>query len=258
METPVASSYQLGYVVISYLIAVLGSMVALSSATRIRQRDGSIHIGNTIAGGIALGGIGVWSMHFIGMMALRLDVASSYSMVETGISLVAAIVAVSLALGFVAKAPERLGRLAFAGFLLGMGVVVMHYLGMYGMKINGYIKWDYTIIGISAVIAVVAATAALWLAFNTAGMVLRTAAAAVMGIAVCAMHYTGMQAAEFICTTPDRGVAPRGFGYLHLTDLPNVVAFGAMTFAALIVVYLVYQETSDDVEENMPRALKAR
>ncbi len=256
METPVVSSYHLGYVLMSYLIAVLGSVIALSSATRIRQPNGSIHLGNTIAGGVALGGIGVWSMHFIGMLALRLDVASSYSLVETAISLVAAIIAVSLALGFVAKAPHRLGRLAVAGFLLGMGVVVMHYLGMYGMKINGYIRWDYGIIAISAVIAVVAATAALWLAFNTAGMLMRTAAGLVMGVAVCAMHYTGMQAAEFVCTTAERGVAPRGFLYLHLTDLPSVVAFGAMTFAALIVVYLVYQESSDD-EEFQP-ALKTR
>ncbi|HEY0823931.1 MAG TPA: MHYT domain-containing protein [Ramlibacter sp.] len=256
METPVASSYQLGYVLMSYLIAVLGSVIALSSATRIRQANGTIHLGNTIAAGVALGGIGVWSMHFIGMLALRLDVASSYAMVETAISLVAAIVAVALALAFVAKAPERLGRLLFAGFLLGMGVVVMHYLGMYGMKINGYIRWDYGIIAASAGIAVLAATAALWLAFNTVGMLMRVAAGLVMGIAVCAMHYTGMQAAEFICTTPDRGVAPRGFGYLHITDLPAVVAFGAMTFAALIVVYLVYQETSE--AEELEPVLKAR
>jgi NO-binding membrane sensor protein with MHYT domain len=261
METPVTTSYQLGYVVLSYAISVLGGFIALTSAMRIRQRNGRIHVGNTIAAGLALGGIGVWSMHFIGMLALRLDVGSSYSMVETGISLVAAIVGSALALGFVAKAPRQPARLLFAGVLLGAGVVVMHYLGMYGMKINGYIRWDYTVVAISAVIAVVAATAALWLAFNTRGIGLRTAAGLLMGVAVCAMHYTGMGAAEFVCTTTQRGASPRGFGFLHPSDLPTVVAFGAMGIAALIVVYLLYQEGTDfddTFEPSLNPALKPR
>ena len=257
METPVTTSYHLGYVALSYAISVLGGFVALTSAVRIRQRDGSIHLGNTIAAGLALGGIGVWSMHFIGMLALRLDVGSAYSTVETVVSLVAAIVGSALALGFVAKAPDRVGRLVFAGVLLGLGVVVMHYLGMYGMKINGYIRWDNTIIGASVAIAIVVATVALWLAFNTRGLVLRTAAGLLMGVAVSAMHYTGMQAAEFICTTTERGASPKGFGYLHPSDLPNVVAFGAITVAALIVIYLLFQESSD-VEGDLRPALRTR
>src|SRR5690349_11273684 len=100
MNTPVAASYQLAYVAISYAIAVLGAFVALNAAGRIRQADGSLHAGNTLAAGLALGGIGVWSMHFIGMLALQLGAASSYSMVETLVSLVAAVVATALALGF--------------------------------------------------------------------------------------------------------------------------------------------------------------
>jgi NO-binding membrane sensor protein with MHYT domain len=246
MNTAVTTSYQLGYVGISYAISVLGAFVALTAASRIRQSDGSLHLGNTVAAGLALGGIGVWSMHFIGMLALRLSVASSYSMVETIVSLVAAIAATSLALGFVAKAPRQLPRLFMAGFLLGMGVVVMHYLGMWAVKIGGYIRWDFGVIALSAVIAVAAATAALWLAFNTRGVALRGAAALVMGVAVCAMHYTGMRAAEFICTVSNPGVAPRGFGYVNATDLPNVVAFGALVMAALIAVYQVFQESTDD------------
>src|SRR6478736_2196694 len=178
--SPVVSSYQWGYVALSYAFAVLGSLVALTAATRIRTADGGIRVGSTIAAGLALGGIGVWSMHFIGMLALQLDVASSYGIAETLVSLVAAVVASALALGFVAKAPESLGRLLCAGFLLGMGVVAMHYLGMNGMKIGGYIRWDFGLVAVSAVIAVIAATAALWLAFNTGGKGWRVAAAAIM------------------------------------------------------------------------------
>lgn len=247
-QTAVLTTYQWGYVALSYAFAVLGSLVALAAATRIRQRDGSISLLNTVAAGLALGGIGVWSMHFIGMVALQLDVGSSYAVAETVASLVAAVVASSLALGFVARNPGQRGRLLVAGFLLGMGVVVMHYLGMHGMRIGGFIRWDMGLVALSALIAVAAATAALWLAFHTRGHVLRVAAALVMGIAVCAMHYTGMSAADFICTTADRGAAPKGPGLVSLSFLPTLVAFGAMVIAALIVVHQLYQALRDEAE----------
>ncbi|MEJ8837411.1 MHYT domain-containing protein [Ramlibacter sp. AN1133] len=243
MNTPVATSYQPLYVAISYAISVLGAFVALNSAARIRQADGSISVGNTIAAGLALGGIGVWSMHFIGILALKLDVASSYAMAETLVSLFAAVAATALALGFVAQAPERLGRLLGAGFVLGMGVVLMHYLGMWGMKIAGYVRWDMAVVALSAAIAVVAATAALWLAFNTRGVVMRFAAALVMGVAVCAMHYTGMHAAEFICTS-DPTVAPDRFGYVGEASLPFVVGLVAVVVAGLIAAYHTWQDSA--------------
>jgi NO-binding membrane sensor protein with MHYT domain len=249
IQTPVATSYQLVYVAISFMISVLGAFVALTAATRIRQPDGRVHAGNTVAAGLALGGIGVWSMHFIGMLALKLAVATSYSMIETAVSLVAAVVATALALAFVARAPERFGRIAGAGTLLGIGVVVMHYLGMWGMKIGGFVVWDFGIVALSVLIAVVAATAAMWLAFNTRGAGLRAAAALVMGIAVCAMHYTGMHAAEFICTATDPTLAPTGFGYVGAASLPFVVAFGAVLMAGVIAVYHTYQDSAEYDEE---------
>src|SRR5205085_326243 len=110
--------------------------------------------------------------------------------------LVAAVAGSALALGFVARDPHNLGRIGAAGVVLGMGVVVMHYLGMFGMKIPGFIQWDYGVVAISALIAVLAATAALWLAFHMHSRTTRVLAALVMGVAVCAMHYTGMHAAE--------------------------------------------------------------
>jgi NO-binding membrane sensor protein with MHYT domain len=246
--TPVASSYQSGFVALSYCISVLGGFVALTAAQRIRRGDGDVSAINSLAAGLALGGIGVWSMHFIGMVALKLQAASSYSLWETLVSLVAAVAGSALALAYVAKAPERLARIAGAGFVLGLGVVVMHYLGMYGLKIAGYIRWDYGIIAASVVIAVLAATAALWLAFNTTGAPARIGAALVMGVAVCSMHYTGMAAAEFICTS-DPTIAPHGLFYLSPAQLPAVVAFVALTTAALIVVHQVYQESIDDTDE---------
>jgi len=129
MNPVVQTSYQLSFIAISFGISVLGAFVALNAATRIRNLNGQLSWLNTACAGIALGGIGVWSMHFIGMLALKMDMATSYGMTETLISLVAAIVATSLALAFVSKAPDRLGRIAGAGFLLGgLSVLVGGFL----------------------------------------------------------------------------------------------------------------------------------
>jgi NO-binding membrane sensor protein with MHYT domain len=256
MNPVVSSQYQLAYVVLSFAISVLGSFVALTAATRMRQRNGRISLLNTASAGLALGGIGVWAMHFIGMVALKLDLATGYSMTETLVSLLAAVGAAALALHFVAARPDHLPRLLVAGFLLGMGVVVMHYLGMFGMRFGGFIRWDFLVVALSALIAVVAATAALWLAFNTRSIGLRAMAAVLMGVAVCSMHYTGMHAAEFVCTTANRVVPPSGFGVVVAMDLPSLVATVALSIAALIAIDQFFQGA--DTNRRLARVAPAR
>ncbi|MFC5497631.1 MHYT domain-containing protein [Caenimonas terrae] len=127
MNSVVTAGLDTTYVGLSFLIAVIGSFIALSAARRIVRPDGSIHGANVVAAGAALGGIGVWSMHFVGILALRADLAIGYSMTETLVSLLAAVAATSLALYFVAG-NTTLTRVVTAGTILGLGVCVMHYL----------------------------------------------------------------------------------------------------------------------------------
>lgn len=241
MDPVVTSEYRLHLVAVSFALAFIGSLIALMVTRRIRQKDGSVKPAAVLTAGVALGGIGVWSMHFVGMVALKLDVASSYGIVESAVSLVAAIACTSAALLIVSKAPKDLSRILGGGLLLGTGVVGMHYLGMYGMKIGGYITWDTKIIALSALIAVVASTAALWLAFNTRNFGSRIGASLVMATAVCAMHYTGMGAAEFICTTPNRFATVQGLGLVSSLGLGSVVAACAFAMATLISLDLYVQ-----------------
>jgi NO-binding membrane sensor protein with MHYT domain len=243
MNSIVTTSYNTSFIALSYAIAVIGSFVALTAAGRIRHANGRMSRVNLISAGLALGGIGVWSMHFIGMLALNIDMGSGYAMVETLVSLVAAVAVTSMALVFVAQNPKSLLRVAGAGTVLGFGVGFMHYLGMYGMRFGGYIAWSYETVALSLLIAVVAATAALWLAFNTRTLALRVLAAAVMGLAVCAMHYTGMDAAEFICTTANRGALPQGFGVISSFQLPTLVAIVSLGMAAVISLDQLIQRT---------------
>lgn len=220
MNILVTPTYQIPLVVLSYALAVIGSLIALAAARRIVAPDGRVSGYNAMVSGLALGGVGVWSMHFIGMLATKLNMGVSYSAFESVLSLVAAIASTGFALSYVARAPKHLGRLLGAGTLLGIGVAVMHYLGMYGMRFGGFIEWSWSVVGLSVAIAVIAATTALWLAFNTHSWLARIFAALVMGAAVCAMHYTGMAAANFICTTATPRAIPDGFGVFSALELP--------------------------------------
>lgn len=241
MDTTVTSEYQAHLVAMSFALAFIGSFIALMITRRIRKPDGRVHWFAALTAGVALGGIGVWAMHFMGMVALDLNVASSYGILETAVSLAAAVACTSIALVIVSKRPENLLRIVGGGLLLGAGVVGMHYLGMFGMKIGGYIIWDINTVVISAVIAVVAATAALWLAFNTRHVGARVGAALVMACAVCAMHYTGMGAAEFVCTTPNRLAAVQGSWLVSSIGLGPMVAVCAFAMATLISLDLCMQ-----------------
>jgi NO-binding membrane sensor protein with MHYT domain len=241
MNPNVTTAFDPLLVALSFAFAVIGSFVALTAAGRVNQRGGRQSLSNILTVGVALGGIGVWSMHFIGMLALDMDVGSSYSMVDTFVSLLVVIVATSWTVSFAAKSPDNLPRLVTAGVLLGMSVVVMHYLGMFGLKINGYIRWDYGVVVLSIVIAVVAATAALWLAFNSPTLNRRVAAALAMGVAVCAMHYTGMYAAEFVCTTENRNAIPQGASYISSFRLPMLVIAITLMMTAVLSVDQLFQ-----------------
>lgn len=121
----VETSYRTGLVALSCAIAVLGAFVGLTAAQRIRGRHGISGL-TLLATGTALGGIGVGSMHFTGMLALNLGMGPGYSMVETLISLVAAVAATSMALACVARRPESGLRVLGAGGVLGLGVAFMH------------------------------------------------------------------------------------------------------------------------------------
>lgn len=252
MNPSVTTEYRFVLVALSFALAFVGSLIALMITRHVRQRNGEVKMGAAITAGIALGGIGVWSMHFIGMLALKMDVSSGFGMIENAISLAAAITCTSAALIIVSKDPGNKTRVLGGGLLLGLGVAVMHYLGMYGMRIGGYITWDWTMIAISVLIAVVAGTVALWLAFNTADMTSRIAASTVMAAAVCAMHYTGMGAAEFICTTPNRFATVQGWDVIGSQGLGAMVGVGAFAMAVLISMdlYLQWLQRSTRVNRN--------
>lgn len=187
---------------ISFVVAFIASFIALDSAgkaTISNQRESAFW---RLSGGATLG-MGIWSMHFIGMLAMKMTMPISYHLPLTAFSFVIALVSATLAIT-IAISGKTLStkRLAVATSVLSSGVVTMHYVGMAAIIEHAAIAWNSALILLSVVIAVVASGAGLWLAFhlrqNTRrALVHRLIAALVMALAIASMHYTGMGAATF-------------------------------------------------------------
>jgi NO-binding membrane sensor protein with MHYT domain len=237
------ASYSLPLVALSFAVSMIGSYTALSVAGAARRGDRKVNRFDILMAGLALGGIAIWATHFIGMAAWSVDLRVGYQLLTTLVSLAAAVLVSTLALGYVAAGPLSAGRLLLAGSVAGVGVAAMHYLGMASMTFGGFFDWNLPLVGLSLGIAVVAATAALWLAFNTQRRSHRLFASAIMAGAVCAMHYTGMAAASVVCTARDR-LLP--FDLLRPVDMPMVVLAVSLGVVAVITLDQLLQRVLVD------------
>ncbi|SDD99814.1 diguanylate cyclase/phosphodiesterase [Cupriavidus sp. YR651] len=210
----ISPSYDALLVLFSLLVAILASYTALDMAGRIATARGR-HAHVWLAGGAVAMGLGIWSMHFVGMLAFRLPIPLGYDPAITAWSLLIAIVASAFALRLVCQENLPRRRLALGALVLGAAVASMHYTGMAALRMQPSIHYVPWLFVLSIVIAVVASGAALWIAFRLRRNMprihqLRMGAAVVMGGAIAAMHYTGMAAAEFplgsVCGAAGRGM----------------------------------------------------
>jgi len=188
--------FQMGLLtpVLSYVMAVLGCGLGLAVAARARASTQPVRRAQfLVVAALAIGGTGIWLMHFIAMLGF--DVPESQVRYDVPVTIGSALLAI-LVVGvglFVAGYGETTGgRLLLGGLCMGLGVAVMHYTGMAAVHVNGSIDHVPALVAASVVIAVVAATVALWFTVVVNGKLAISAAALVMGVAVVGMHYTGM------------------------------------------------------------------
>ena len=195
-------SYNLWLVALSYLVAVVASYTALELARRVAHARGAAR-GWLAAGAISMG-IGIWTMHFIGMLAFSLPMAFQYDVGITLLSLLVGIAAAAFAISVASRKSNSIAQILLSGLVLGAGIAAMHYTGMAAMEMDATIVYDLKIVALSVLIAVAAACAALWIMFTLIEnrsrylLMLKFGAALVMGIAICGMHYTGMVAADYL------------------------------------------------------------
>jgi PAS domain S-box-containing protein len=201
---PIAGTYIWYLVALSYLIAVLASYVALDITEQIRTSGITTFskYGWLVVGAFSMG-LGIWTMHFIGMLAFVMQMPMQYDPFITILSMIVAVIASGFAFFLIKNDEVKIIPLAIGGIFLGLGIVSMHYIGMSAM-LGVHIQYIPIYFILSIIIAIAASEAALWLMIKSSSIrenyyhrFMKIGAALIMGFAICGMHYTGMYAAIF-------------------------------------------------------------
>jgi len=234
MET-VQGTYNIGLVIVSCIISVLASYSALNLAGRIHLANGRLRV-FWLAGGAVSMGIGIWSMHFVGMLALQLPMQMTYNIPLVILSMVVPIFVSFIALWTVTRKNLTRRALWTGGLLLASGVVDMHYTGMAAMAMR--ITYNPWLVGLSVVIAITASLAALALMRELrqegSRLLYKWASALIMGAAIAGMHYTGMAAARF--HIHEHSVSSLSSDQVDMDSLALIIALSSI----LLIGFTIY------------------
>jgi PAS domain S-box-containing protein len=230
--TPLAGFYDYRLVALSIFIAISASYTALDLGGRVTAARGRIRSA-WLAGGAAAMGLGIWSMHFTGMLAFNLPVPVFYDWPSVLLSLLAAILASAVALYVVSRKNMGRAQALTGSVFMGLGIAGMHYIGMDAMRLSAVCHYRPPSVVLSALIAGVASLVAIQLTFDyredfRETTLAKVISAAVMGAAIFLMHYTGMWSASFIPSTV-------------LRDMTHAVSVSSLGLSGIVIGTLVVQ-----------------
>lgn len=216
---PIAVAHDPWLVALSIAVAMQGAYVGLALAGRVAGARGVRRRGLVLGAATALA-IGIWSMHFIGMLAARLPVPVDYLVAPTVFSLLVCVMVVGAAMLLAATELPRAVRLGVGGAGMGAGIASMHYIGMGALV--GAMTTAHAPGHVAAAVAVAmaASAAALWLCFEAHRQILWASAGA-MGLAISGMHYTAMAGMRLTAAPGAAGAAPSQF---HTSLSPDGLA----------------------------------
>lgn len=231
-------SYDDGMVVLSLLIAISASYVALDLAGRTAAAHGRMRWLWLTGGSLSMG-TGIWSMHYVGMLAFELPIPVRYHLPTVLLSLLAAVLASAVALLVLSRRRVSTVSQMLGSVIMGGGIAAMHYIGMAAMRMNGMHHYHQPVVALSIVIAIVASFAALFLSLRLRGELreltpLKIGAAIVMGLAIASMHYTGMAAVTF-----ETGQMPQSAGTVVSISALGIAVIVIVTFAILATAMLL-------------------
>lgn len=231
-------SYGLVTPLVAYVMACLGGALGLRCTARSLLVPSSRRPAWLALGSAAIGS-GIWTMHFVAMMGFSVEQAPiHYDRPMTFASLAVAIVMVGVGIFIVGYKGATGTALFTGGTITGLGIASMHYLGMAGMQFDGTLEYNTVLVACSVVIAMAAATAALWAAGQVRGFLWSVGASLVMGLAVTGMHYTGMASLSVHVHSPVGGVSVVGAGDSP-TGLAAPMLIGPLTFLLLAAVVVI-------------------
>jgi two-component system sensor histidine kinase/response regulator len=237
-DSPLVGSYDDVLVALSVVIAIMAAYAALELARRVTFARGWSRLSWLTGGAIAMG-FGIWSMHYMGMLAFRLPVPVQYDWPTVVLSLIAAIAASAVALVVVSRPKMGVKRALLGSVLMGGGIATMHYTGMEAMRMPAMCSYSTALVCLSVLLAIVISFVALWLTFHSrrdaaAWSWKKSTSAMVMGLAIPVMHYTGMAAVTF---TPSSVMHDDLSHAISVSSL-GVTAIGLVTFVVLGAVFL--------------------
>lgn len=242
--------------VAAYLMSFVGSFLGLLCMSRARASTGRSRASWLSLAALAIGGTGIWVMHFIAMLGFSVSgMPIRYNVPVTLLSCLTAVAVVAVGLfvlGFGGSGP---GVIVTGGAVMGIGVVSMHYSGMAAMTMPGDIGYRPGLVVLSVVIALVAATAALWFCVRVRGLPATAGAALIMGIAVTGMHYTGMAAMR---VTMDPAMpAPRGATASDFL-IPLIGGIAVVSITLLIIIAMAPSEDEIRADAEFQERIAAR
>lgn len=231
---PMAIRYIPSYVALSVLVAIFASYVALEFAVVVTQAKGRARALWLGCGAFAMG-MGIWSMHFVGMLAFEMPgMEMAYDVPLMLLSVAVAIGASWLALYVVSRDKVSTTSIVWGGCAMAFAIAGMHYTGMYSMRMEARIEWNYWLVALSVLIALGASYAALFVSLRLRHKKelswLQGISAVLMGAAIAGMHYTGMAAATFVHTVTG---GPNGGNLLATDSLAIAVITGTVLILAL-------------------------
>jgi two-component system, sensor histidine kinase and response regulator len=249
-DTLLVGSYDYRLVGLSVIIAICASYAALDLAGRVTAAHGRARA-IWLTGGAAAMGLGIWSMHYIGMLAYTLPIPVLYDWPTVLVSLLAAMAASGIALYVVSRPTMRHWHTVAGSIFMGSGIAAMHYVGMAAMRLTAMCSFNMTLVMCSVALAVVISYVALWLAFrareDSKGNFLRKIlSATVMGAAIPVMHYTGMAAATFSISGVSSGMGLGMSSNLsHAIGISSLGTLGITLVTMLVLVIAVLTSVVD-------------
>ncbi len=226
---------------LSYVMASIGAALGLRCTVRALAATGAVRRNWLLTAASAIG-TGIWTMHFVAMLGFEVTGTEiHYNVPLTILSLLVAMLVVGAGVFAVGYGKARGRALVLGGLTTGIGVASMHYLGMAALRLHGQVSYDPLLVGLSVVIAVVAATAALWAALNIKSPLAVAAASLVMGAAVSSMHYTGMTAVA-VSVSPSDAALPGATAMQFI--FPLAVGLGSYLF--ITAAFVALSPTADE------------
>lgn len=253
------ATYDQTLVMLSIVVAIGAAYAALELAGRVALTQGRLRLSWLLGGATAMG-IGIWSMHFIGMMAFQMPMPMHYDFGTTALSMLIAIIASGVALFISSRHTLGVAPLLAGGLFMGIGIAAMHYVGMAAMRMPAVLHYNPRLFVASILIAIIASIAALWLAFRLKGESLahwswkKIGSAVGMGIAIAGMHYIGMQAAIFTPLNAPEEAHATGMSINKLGAA--ALGFGVLLMLAITIISVYKEYLQRERERHQDRLLQ--